>query len=132
MRQQSSKSREQSLPSRSPVASIAANPADEIDTVAGLCLVRCIHGIVIAARVAVCDAVANDLIEVHLAANLFFEIKLLLRQLVLERGDLSVGQRVLDSDRHLLGDLRKQFHVFFGESVFTAAGYVQCSQRAVM
>src|SRR4029453_10189996 len=41
-----------------------------------------------------CGAVANDLIEVHLAAYLFFEIKLLLGQLVFELRNLLASEGV--------------------------------------
>src|SRR5688572_25347904 len=79
-----------------------------------------------------CRAVADNLIEVHLAANLFFEIELLLREPIFESRYLAVGEGVLDGDRYLPGDVRQQLHVFFRESTFTAAGYVECSQGAVM
>jgi hypothetical protein len=39
--------------------------------------------------------VADDLIDIHLAANLFFEIKLLLRQLVFELRNLLVRKSAL-------------------------------------
>src|SRR6266853_1270922 len=43
----------------------------------------------------------DDLVKTHFAANLFFQIQLFLRKLVLESGDLAVGKRVF----HCNGDL---------------------------
>src|SRR4030095_10740063 len=48
-----------------------------------------------------CGAVADDLMEVHLARNLFFEIKLLLGQLVFELRNLLAREGVLQHQRYL-------------------------------
>ena len=79
-----------------------------------------------------CRAVADDLIEVHLAANLFFEIELLLGELVFELGDFPICQGVFDGDGDLLCDVREQFHVVFGKRVFSSARDVECAQHPVM
>src|SRR4051794_3024977 len=49
-------------------------------------------------------ATSHDLFEVQLAADLIFQIDLLLRQAVLELGDLVISERVLYRDRHLIRD----------------------------
>src|SRR6186997_1189112 len=49
-------------------------------------------------------AVADDLIEVHLAAYLFFEVKLLLGQLVFELRNLLARKSVLQRKRDLNGN----------------------------
>src|SRR6185369_13039359 len=48
---------------------------------------------------------SDDLLEVVLRANLFFEIELLLLELVLQRFDLVVRKRILDGNRDLFRDL---------------------------
>src|ERR1700723_3866959 len=59
-------------------------------------------------------AIANDLFEVHLTAQLPFEVKLLLRELVGEFRDLTIGQRIVNGDCYLSGDLRQEFDVRLG------------------
>jgi hypothetical protein len=61
---------------------------------------------------------ADDLFEVVLGADLFFEIELLFFELVFEFVDLPERKRVLNGDRDLLADLVQQFSVVGGESVF--------------
>jgi hypothetical protein len=52
-----------------------------------------------------CGALAHDVAEVVLRPHFLLEVRLLLRQLVLQRLDLLKSQRVLDGHRHLVGDL---------------------------
>ena len=56
-------------------------------------------------------ALADDLAEVVLGADLLLQVGLLLGELVLERLDLLEGQGVLDGHGHLVGDLLQEVHV---------------------
>jgi len=47
--------------------------------------------------------VPHDLLEVHVATDLFFEIKLLLGQFLFQVGDLAVCKTILYSDGDLTG-----------------------------
>ncbi len=74
-------------------------------------------------------AVADDVGKIHLAANLGFQIQLLLRQFVLQIGDLAVGQRVIHSDRYLVRDLRKKSDFVLGEGGPPRSTQVERSQN---
>src|ERR1700691_45966 len=50
-------------------------------------------------------AVADDLLKIHFAADFIFEIELFLGEFVLEFRDLTIGEGVVDGDRHLPGNL---------------------------
>ena len=56
-------------------------------------------------------ALADDLAEVVLGADLLLQVDLLLGELVLERLDLLEGQGVLDGHGHLVGDELQEVHV---------------------
>ena len=56
-------------------------------------------------------ALADDLPEVVLGADLLLQVGLLLGELVLERLDLLEGQGVLDGHGHLVGDELQEAHV---------------------
>jgi hypothetical protein len=58
-----------------------------------------------------CGTVADDLIEVHLAANLFFEIKLLLGELFFEFGDLTVRQGIFKGNGDLARRLAEELDI---------------------
>src|ERR1700692_240230 len=45
----------------------------------------------------------HDLLEVHAATDFFFEIKLLLRKLLFQLGNLGEGEAILYSDGYLTG-----------------------------
>ena len=55
-------------------------------------------------------ALADDIPEVVLGADLFLQVGILLGELVLERLDLLKGQRVLDGHGHLVGDDLQEAH----------------------
>ena len=62
-----------------------------------------------------------DLFEIQLAADLIFQVQILLRQPVFEIGDLAIGECVLEGDRNLAGDLAKKVCAtleYNGEIVF--------------
>src|SRR4029077_17364537 len=48
---------------------------------------------------------SNDLLKVHLAANLLFQIQLFLSEFVFEFGDLAISKRVFNCDGDLSCDL---------------------------
>ena len=56
-------------------------------------------------------ALADDLAEVVLGADLLLQVGILLGELVLERLDLLEGQGVLDRHGHLIGDELQEAHV---------------------
>ena len=56
-------------------------------------------------------AVSDDILKVHLAADFFFEIELLLRELVFEFRNLVVCQCVFDGDCYLPRSLGEKFDV---------------------
>src|SRR5439155_21692564 len=70
-----------------------------------------------------------DLLEVHLAAYLFFQIELFLREFVLEFGDLAVGEGVFDGNRDLASGLAEEVDVFGREGPFRYAHNHQVPQR---
>src|SRR6266568_1063952 len=70
-------------------------------------------------------AFAHDLLEVVLRPNLFFQVEFLLRQLVLQIGDLSVSERILNCQRDLVGDLTKEGGIALGKSILSGAAEAQ-------
>src|ERR1700678_2374676 len=69
-----------------------------------------------------CRTVPMDLLEIDLAANLFFEIYILPGDLLFEFGDFTIGKRILDRDRYLARCLTKKIGVIFAKEVFVSAG----------
>src|SRR5580700_7330433 len=65
-------------------------------------------------------AVSDDVLKVHLAADFFFEIQLLLGKLVFQLRNLVVGQRVFNGDGDLARSLRQKFDVVCGERSFSS------------
>src|SRR5207245_5624402 len=57
-----------------------------------------------------------DLLEVHLAAYLFFQIELFLRKFVLQFRNLTVGKVVFDGNCDLAGGLSEEVYMFCRES----------------
>ncbi len=72
----------------------------------------------------------DDLLKVHLAANLFFEIQLFLRKLVLESGDLAVGKRVFNCNGDLPRDHGEKLTVVGAERVFLPPAETQNAKRS--
>src|ERR1700730_6622786 len=66
-------------------------------------------------------AVTNNFLKVVFGANLLFEIELFFFQLVFQRFDLAIRERILHRNRNLLSDLPEQFRVLLGKCVFTQA-----------
>src|SRR6185503_19229413 len=79
-----------------------------------------------------CGTVADDLIEVHLAANLFFEIKLLLGELFFEFGDLTVGQGIFQGDGDLTRRLAEELDLLRDETSLRRVPNGQHSQHSAM
>ena len=59
--------------------------------------------------------IADDFREVHFAADLGFQIELFLCEFVLQIGDLTVRECVIDRNRNLLGDLAQEIDLVGGE-----------------
>ena len=76
-------------------------------------------------------ALADDLVEVVLRANLVFEVQLFGAQLLLQLRDLSKRQPVLHGDRYLLRHLTQQLHIVRREGVRPFAAEVQRPERAI-
>src|SRR5580704_623015 len=64
-------------------------------------------------------AVSDDVFEVHLAADFFFEIELLLGELVFELRNLAVCQRIFNGDGDLACGLCQKVDVVLGERSFS-------------
>jgi hypothetical protein len=64
---------------------------------------------------------SNNLPEIHLAPNFFFEVELLLCQLVCEFGDLLISQRVCRCDANLACSLAKKVDIVWAKGTFSPA-----------
>jgi hypothetical protein len=64
-----------------------------------------------------CSAGPHDVLKGQLTADFLFQIEFLLRELVLERGDLAIGEGVLDRDRHLTGHLSQKRDFLLAKSL---------------
>src|SRR5262245_2819612 len=73
-------------------------------------------------------AVAHNVRKVQLTADFPFQIQLLLPELVCERRDLTIGERVLDRDGHLVGDLGEEIDLVWGKGLLLEAGEQQHAQ----
>ena len=76
-------------------------------------------------------ALADDLLEVVLGADLLFQVELLLLSLSLSSAISPEGQRVLDGDGDLLGHLAQQFHIVVVNASRSFAAEIQRPERAV-
>src|SRR5262249_37706065 len=70
-------------------------------------------------------ALADDLREVVFGADLLFQVEILLGQPIFKFGYLSIGLRILHSDRDLFRDLAKQLDLFRAERVLTSPADIQ-------
>ena len=77
-------------------------------------------------------ALANNALEVHLAADFFFQIKFFLRQPVLQVRDFAVGECVVDSDGDLVRDLREEFDLIRTKGIFLSPRHRQDSEQAAL
>ena len=77
-------------------------------------------------------ALADDLLEVVLRADFFFQVELFLGQSLLEFGDLAIGLRIFHGNRDLVGDLAQQLDLFRSKGILAATAQVQCAQCAVV
>src|SRR6516225_2468588 len=75
-------------------------------------------------------AMADDLFEAVLGSDFVFKIQLLLRELVLEVGDLAIGEGIVHRDRHLVCDLGKKLGVFPREGILLSPGEAHNAQHA--
>src|SRR5215467_938622 len=77
-------------------------------------------------------ALTDDAFKIQLAADLIFQIQLLLREPVLEIGDFAIGLRIFDCDGNLFGNLRKKRDFARVECVFLASRNRQDSEHSPM
>ena len=75
---------------------------------------------------------ADDLLEVVLAANFVLEIQLLLVELFLELGDLTVGETILDGNRDLLCNLVEQLDLVPAERVLPEPSDIERAHDAIV
>src|SRR3989442_10005178 len=73
-------------------------------------------------------AVSHNVRKVQLTADGIFQIQLLLRELVCERRDLTIGEGVLDGDGYLVGDLREEIDLVWGKGLLLESGEQQHAQ----
>src|ERR1700730_12914040 len=76
-------------------------------------------------------AVTNNFLKVVFGANLLFEIELFFFQLVFQRFDLSIRERILHRNRNLLSDLPEQFRVVLRKCGFTQARDTQDAKHPI-
>ena len=67
-------------------------------------------------------AVSHNVRKVQLTANFIFQIQLLLGKLIFEGSDLPIGERVLDCDGHLIGDLGEEIDLVWGKGLLLESG----------
>src|ERR1051325_11612993 len=75
-------------------------------------------------------ALTDDFCKVVL--DLFFKVDLFTRKLVLERLDFTIGQRVLNCDRNLIGRLTEQFLFLRGKGSVAQASHSKNTELHVM
>src|SRR5882762_9669729 len=75
-------------------------------------------------------AFSNNLLKIKLRSNLFFEIQLLHRQLILQRVDFLESQRVLNRQRDLCSHLLNKLNICEVKAFRTSARQVQCPKRS--
>src|SRR4029077_9494399 len=76
-------------------------------------------------------AVSHDVVEMKLAADLGFQIDVLLRQPVFELRYLSVSYRVLDTERDLIRNRTEEGEILFCERTLPRAAKYQYAHAAL-
>ena len=76
-------------------------------------------------------AVSHDVLEMKLAADLGFQIDVLLRKPVFELRYLSVSYRVLDTERDLIRDWTEEGEILFSERTLPRAAKHQYAHEAL-
>lgn len=79
-----------------------------------------------------CRAIADDLIEVQLAAYLFFEIKLLLVQLVFESGNLLPRKGVLQRKCYLTRNRNQEIKLILSVRIMLSPNQTKRAHKAVV
>jgi hypothetical protein len=77
------------------------------------------------------SAVSHDVLKGQLTTDFLFQIEFFLRELVLERGDLAIGECVLDGDRHLTGDLGQKRDFLLAKGVLWLPAEAQHAETAM-
>src|SRR5207245_4558462 len=81
--------------------------------------------------VAQSGAVSHNVLKVQLTTNFIFQIQLLLGKLIFEGSDLPIGERVLDCDGHLIGDLGEEIALVWGKGLLLESGEQQHAKDAI-
>jgi hypothetical protein len=76
-------------------------------------------------------AVPHDVRKMQLTADFIFQIQLLLGEPVFERSDLTIGERVLNRDGHLVGNLDQEIDLVLSKSLLLKSREVQHAKGAV-
>src|SRR5882724_4148037 len=89
------------------------------------------HGLHLVQHAAEGGAGPHDVLKGQLTADFLFQIELFLREVVLERGDLAIGERVLDGDRHLTGHLGQKRDLLLVKSLLRPSAQAQHAEAAL-
>ena len=76
-------------------------------------------------------ALTDNLVEFKFAANLGLQIDIFPREFLLEFGNFSISERVLNSERDLTGGLAKQRKIFAAKRVLPRATNTQHAHNAL-
>src|SRR3984957_20388106 len=77
------------------------------------------------------SATPDDLSEIHLRAEFIFQIEFFLRKLLFQLPNLTVSNRILDSESNLVCDLGKEIDVDLTEGIVSETGENQGPNRAI-
>src|ERR1700740_3192558 len=75
-------------------------------------------------------ALSDNILEVKFAADFGFEIDVFLRELILEFGNLPIGESVFNRESDLTGDLPQERKIIFSEGVLPRTRNTQDAQHA--
>src|SRR5439155_18708292 len=89
------------------------------------------HSLHLVQHAAECSASPHNVLKVHLTANFIFQIEFFLREWILERGDLAIGERVLDGNRHLAGNLGQKIDFLLAKSLLRLSAQGQNAEAAM-
>src|ERR1700751_3856896 len=77
------------------------------------------------------SATSDDLSEIHFRAEFIFQIEFFLRELLFQFSNLTVGNRILDSESNLVCDLGKEIDVGLTEGIASEPAENQDAYRAI-
>jgi hypothetical protein len=74
---------------------------------------------------------ADDMVEVQFGADLFFEVEVLLRELVLQFRNLPVRKGIFDRERYLTGDPSQEIELIFAVRIMLGSHQAQRAHNPV-